>query len=190
MNIRATFPATRYRWLKKPIQAHAYRTWLIDNSSLTRRLQLRYPDFLVQALRVDYAKSIEDESALLHFKPSVRALQRDVLLFGDKEPVVFAHSVLPKASLRGVWYPLGKLGNRPLGATLFANPKVKRTALSYKKITANHALYQLATNHFQFKPAYLWARRSMFSLNTAHIRCQRLLVTEVFLPSLLEYQSL
>jgi chorismate lyase len=184
VNIFATFPNTRQRWLKKPIDAQAYRTWLIENGSLTRRLQQRYPDFLVQPIKIQDAKSIADESRLLHLKPTQLALQRDVLLFGANQAVVYAHSVLPKASLRGQWYSLGKLGNRPLGASLFAYPTIKRTALSYKKITANHALYRLATNHLQLKPSYLWARRSIFSLNHAHMRCQSILVTEVFLPSL------
>lgn len=186
VNIHAHFPATRHRWLKKPLQAQAYRAWLMESGSLTRRLQQSYPDFLVQPVKVNYAKSIADESILMHLKSAQRALQRDVLLFGGKQAVVFAHSVLPITSLRGVWYGLGKLGNRPLGATLFANPSVKRTALSYKKISANHALYRLATQHLPLKPPCLWARRSVFSLNNSHRRCQSLLVTEVFLPTLLQ----
>ena len=104
---------------------------------------------------------------------------------GDNQPVVFAHSVLPRASLRGVWNGLGRLGNKPLGATLFANPKVKRTSLSFKKLTSNHVLYQHATRHLMQNPSanipsYLWARRSIFSLN-----CANIMVTEVFLPQLL-----
>jgi chorismate--pyruvate lyase len=88
--------------------------------------------------------------------------------------------VLPRASLRGAWNGLGRLGNKPLGATLFANPKVKRTPLSYKKLTSNHALYQHAVQHLTDKPSYLWARRSIFSLS-----CANIMVTEVFLPQLL-----
>ena len=93
---------------------------------------------------------------------------------------MFAHSVLPRGSLRGAWNGLGRLGNKPLGATLFANPKVKRTPLSYKKLTPNHALYQHAIQYLTQKPSYLWARRSIFSLN-----CANIMVTEVFLPQLL-----
>ena len=99
---------------------------------------------------------------------------------GDNQPVVFAHSVLPRTSLRGAWNGLGRLGNQLLGATLFANPKVKRTPLSYKKLTPNHALYKHAAQHLTQKPSYLWARRSIFSLN-----CANIMVTEVFLPQLL-----
>jgi len=88
---------------------------------------------------------------------------------------VFAHSVLPHKSLRGRWLALSRLGNKPLGATLFANPRVKRTALSYKKLSRHHALYKHAAKGLNDKPPYLWARRSVFSLN-----CANIMLTEVF----------
>ncbi len=168
-------------WLNKPMHSGNLRHWLIDNSSLTARLQQRYPKFSVKPVAVNYTKAIYDEAVLLHLPVYKTALIREVLLFGNNQPVVFAHSVLPIASLRGPWNGLGRLENKPLGATLFANPKVKRTPLSYKKLSPNHALYKRATAHLIIKPANLWARRSIFSLN-----CARILVTEVFLEQLLE----
>lgn len=107
-------------------------------------------------------------------------LVREVLLYGNGLPVVFAQSVLPRKSLQGEWRRLGKLGNKPLGAVLFANPKVRRTPLSYKKLTPNHALYRNAIRHLTSRPDFLWARRSLFSLH-----CNHIMVTEVFLPCLM-----
>ncbi len=185
MKIQKNLSNTRQRWLNKPIQAYKLRAWLIDNGSLTARLQQHFSKFAVAPISVKYAKLFQDEAALLR-QPSYQvALIREVLLIGGNQPVVFAHSVLPRASLRGVWNGLGRLGNKPLGATLFANPKVKRTTLSYKKLTSNHTLYQHATRHLMQnpevrKPFFLWARRSIFSLS-----CANILVTEVFLPQLL-----
>ena len=172
---------SRLRWLKKPMLAKALQPWLIDNGSLTTRLQLRYSHFAVKPVAVKYAKPIADESALLHLPTYKTVLIREVLLIGNSQPVVFAHSVLPRNSLRGSWNSLCRLGNKPLGATLFANQKVKRTPLSYKKLSPYHALYQHATVHLNIKPTHLWARRSIFSLN-----CARILITEIFLPKLLE----
>ncbi len=170
----------RYRWLAKPLLSHAYRTWLINNQSLTARLQQRYLDFYVAPLTVNFLKPIHDEAAPLNVSADKIVLVRDVLLYGGQRPVVFAHSILPRKSLRGVWHGLGKLGNKPLGATLFANPRVKRTTLSYKKLSPNHTLYQHAVKYLTTKPASLWARRSVFSLN-----CATIMVTEVFLPNIL-----
>jgi len=172
---------SRLRWLKKPMLAKALQPWLIDNGSLTTSLQQRYINFAVKPMAVKYAKPIQDEAALLHLPAHKAALIREVLLMGNNQPVVFAHSVLPRTSLRGAWNGLGRLGNKPLGATLFANPVVKRTPLSYKKLSPHHKLFQHATAHLTIKPTHLWARRSIFSLN-----CARILVTEIFLPKLFQ----
>ncbi len=181
MKIRKNAANNRSQWLKKPVLAGAFQPWLIDAGSLTARLQQRYSQFAVKPVTVKYAKAIQDEAALLHLPAHKTALIREVLLIGNNQAVVFAHSVMPRTSLRGAWNGLGRLGNKPLGATLFANPKVKRTPLSYKKLAPQHALYRHAAAHLTIKPAYLWARRSIFSLN-----CANILVTEVFLEQLFQ----
>lgn len=167
-------------WQINPISAGQLKPWLIDKGSLTLRLQNRYRHFVVNPVCVRYAKPIVDEAFRLGLSSHKTALIREVLLVGNKQAVVFAHSVLPSASLRGQWAGLGKLGNQPLGAALFANPQVKRTPLRFKKLSPHHALYQHAAQYLGNRPAYLWARRSVFRLN-----CATILVTEVFLPSLL-----
>ena len=200
MKIQQNRSHPRQQWLKKPMLCGAYRKWLIDNGSLTARLKARYADFSVRPVLVKNAKSFTDESALLGLKANRHALIREVLLIGNNQPVVFAHSVLPRTSLRGAWNGLGRLGNKPLGAMLFANPKVKRTPLEYKKLPRQHPIsmrvsrmnnqlqlvYSAGTTlavaeHMQTSAKALWARRSVFSLN-----CARILVTEVFLPQLLK----
>lgn len=169
----------RSNWLRKPFSALAYRSWLVDEGSLTARLQSGYADFHVETIAQQDAKPIVDEAAVLKRKQSTAANVRDVLLMGNQEALVYAHSVLPHGSLRGEWAKLGKLGNQPLGATLFRDPRVKRTPLSYKKLSKHHALYQQAVAHLSHPPTYLWARRSVFSL-----KCAKILVTEVFLPTI------
>ena len=159
----------------------AYRKWLIDDGSLTARLKTRYADFAVKPVLLKNASAFTDESRLLCLKATQHALIREVTLMGNKQPVVFAHSVLPQASLRGAWHGLGKLGNKPLGATLFANPKVKRTPLVYKKLPRHHPISMRVTEHLQTRPKTFWARRSIFSLG-----CAKILVTEVFLNELLK----
>ena len=178
-------------WLKQPMSSQQYRPWLIDKGSLTKALQRRYVDFAVKPVNLNYAKPLRDEVALLQQRPQQRALIREVLLIGNNQAVVFAHSVLPKDALRGAWNKLGRLGNKPLGATLFANPKVKRTPLEYKKLSRNHPLFKRTTAHIKQKPRFLWARRSVFSLysasklNTIKPKCASILVTEIFLPHIL-----
>ena len=180
MNIQQHSLNHRSQWLRKPFASNHFSAWLIETGSLTARLQQRYAQFAVQAVRLGDAKPLQEEADLLRAPSHQVALIREVLLKGNGQSVVFAHSVLPKSSLRGEWHRLGRLGSKPLGAILFSNPKVTRTPLSYKKLSANHALYQHAIQHSLQKPSYLWARRSIFSLN-----CAKIMVTEVFLPALI-----
>ncbi len=180
--MRISQQALQHRqWLRKPILARSYQPWLIDNTSLTLRLKQRYSIFSVKPVNVRYSKALADEYAILHHKEEQKALVREVVLMGNSRPLVFAHSVLPKRSLRGAWHGFGRLGNKPLGEALFANPKVQRASFQFKKLRCQHPLYQAAIQHCETKAAYLWARRSVFSLN-----CASILVTEIFLPTVLE----
>jgi chorismate--pyruvate lyase len=174
----------RARWLAQPMNSGAYRQWLIERSSLTKRLQSKTKRFQVAPLSVHDGLPYLDESALLGLVPHHRALLRDVMLMDDKQALVFAHSVLPHRSLRGAWRGLSRLGNKPLGEALFTDPRVLRAPLQYKKISRNHLLYQQVAQHIDRLPRVLWARRSIFQLNSAY-QHQTIMVTEVFLPAVL-----
>ena len=163
----------------------AYRTWLIDSGSLTQRLQAKSKHFNVRALRLNRTKPQIDEAKILKIPQQQSALLREVLLLDQEQPLVFAHSVLPDKSMRGAWLGLSRLGNKPLGAALFSDPQVTRTPLQYKKINRQHALYRQAIKYLETPPLTLWARRSVFQLNSAFNR-HVIMVTEVFLPYILE----
>ena len=179
MKIYPHTPQDRQRWLRRPLACRREHRWLINPDSLTARLQQRYAQFSVRTLQMAHAHVMQDEASLLQLKSQQLATVREVLLIGNQNAVVFAHSVIPARAKRGPWHGLARLGNQPLGALLFANTQVRRTPLRYKKLSKHHMLYQKATLHLQEQPAYLWARRSVFYLN-----CVSILVTEVFLPAL------
>jgi len=58
---------------------------------------------------------------------------------------------------------LSKIGNKPLGAALFADQRVVRTPLQYKKIAKHHLLYRQVAKHLDLLPQAIWARRSIFN---------------------------
>ncbi|MBI3222879.1 MAG: chorismate lyase [Nitrosomonadales bacterium] len=154
--------------------------WLRDRGSLTLRIQQRCGQFAVRKLNGGLARIARDEAGLIGIAPQQLAYAREVLLYADGRPVVFAHSACARQHLRGAWAAVAGLGNRPLGALLFEHPLVERQPLHYKALRANHPLYQRAATLLAEPPARLWARRSLFYLHGAP-----LLVTEVFLPEIL-----
>jgi chorismate--pyruvate lyase len=159
-----------------------WRTWLTDQGSLTRRLRGLCPGFRVRRLRQGTARPQHDERAVLALPAGRSALVREVLLLCDATPLVFAHSIVPLASLHGPWHALALLGQRPLGEALFADPKVERHPLEFRRLDPRHPLHRRACADTGAALGPLWARRSLFALH-AH----PLLVTEVFLPALLRH---
>lgn len=169
-------------WQPRPINAQrTCHRWLIDRGSLTRRLQARCPSFSVRALEQRLNRPCCDELAAISSKSKELQLVREVYLYCRETPMVFAHSVLNRRNLRGAWRSISRQGAKPLGAALFANPLVKRTPLYFKKLTPRHELYLKACSLLNTLPNYLWARRSVFIL-----RGKPIIVTEVFLPGILE----
>lgn len=168
------------RWLPHLIHATPYRSWLRVPGSLTHALMRRCPAFNVVRLSQALDTAHHDEEGLLNLAPGRRALIREVLLCCGATPLVFAHSVIPREGLRGPWEGLSGLGNRPLGAALFSDPRIRRHALEFRRVDRRHPLYRKASVQLARPPASLWARRSLFTLGGCPI-----LVTEVFLPEVL-----
>ncbi len=107
-------------------------------------------------------------------------MEREVSLNCRSQPLIFAHSVVAPRALKGPWHMLSRLGARPLGAALFADPRIQRHPLCFRQLNRRHALYRRACQLLNEAPATLWARRSLFVLCGSP-----LLVTEVFLPAIL-----
>lgn len=164
-------------WANEAWRSGQWRDWLLDRGSLTLRLQRRCADFRVLRLRQVMDRPNPDERRLLHLRHGQRALVREVLLLCGDTALVFAHSVIPLHGLHGPWRGLAKLGHKPLGTTLFADPLVKRHPLTNRRLDARHPLYRAVAHRQSGLPQRIWARRSLFFLAG-----QPILVTEVFLP--------
>lgn len=66
-------------------------------------------------LETGLARANADEYVLLGVAPDTRVYVREVLLLCNEVTVVFAHSLLPSAGLRGGWNGITQLGSRSLG---------------------------------------------------------------------------
>lgn len=152
--------------------------WLTDPHSLTARIRARCHRFSVRPLKQGRAMAGIDEACLIGCGRSA-ARSREVLLYADDVPVVFAHSVVSMRDTRGAWHMFAGVGVRPLGALLFADARIARSPLAVRRLDARHPLYRRVRAAGIDTNAPLWARRSLF------MRVGRpLLVTEVFLPAI------
>lgn len=159
------------------------RPWVYESRSLTRRLgRLCGEDVTVALLRHGWRRPFRDEPPLLGLAPQEKALVRQVRLQCAGRRLVFAHSVIPRATLTGPFRRLASLGTRPLADILFTSPAVVREAMEFARLTPALALHRLARQALDLPAGVeLWGRRSRFRL-----RGHPLLVTEVFAPAIAE----
>ena len=179
-------------WVSKPLANTPLKKWLIDHDSLTKALKSHYDDFNVQVVSVHHARPHSDELKALNIHPQHLAFVREVLLLGAGKPVVFAHSVMSFKCMRASWAKFTTLGQKPLGETLFADPRINRTAMQFRQLTNRHPLYLKAVqasakSGFILKDNRLWARRSIFNLcKHQQEDAMQIMVTEVFLSTFIE----
>lgn len=168
-------------WLPARLPAsHPLHPWLTDAHSLTARIAARCARLSVRVLFQGRGRPARDEASLLGLRRGELALLREVLLVADGMPVVYARSLLAPAALRRGWQLFAGVGSRPLGAVLFADPRVARGRLAARRLDARDRRYhRAAAVAGQPVPAALWGRRSRF-LRWGHA----LLVCEIFLPAI------
>ncbi len=173
------------RWKRlAPPHADPWRGWLVYPGSLTWRIVERSRAFRVERLGERLRFPHEDEYRALG-RPSHRlAFVREVVLHADGRAVVLAHSIVSRGDLRGEWRWVRRLGTRPLAAVLFDDPLVARGRLEFARVDRRHPLWKRARAVFGRDFPSLWARRSLFRR-----RGRPLMVTEVFLPPLLELRK-
>jgi chorismate lyase len=182
--------STRLYWHKMGglnMQLHCSRIlhhWLRDAGSLTARLIAQsHGQFRVEVLFQGFDQIRLDERRALAFKNKAlnkkvlnkhhATLVREVILYGNNQPWVFARSLLPLSSLTGRLRQLRKTSHKPLGAFLFKQPHLQRSPIEIAKIHQKH----------HYLPEYLhqnqsvWGRRSVFFVDQ-----KPLMVSEVFLP--------
>jgi chorismate--pyruvate lyase len=172
------------RWITPPKRliwaapSRALRSWLLDTSSLTAKLQkLSGGKLRVQLLRQVQGRASRTEAQALGIALQQRCLVREVILQGGDQAWVFARSVLPLCSLTGSLRRLRKQGTKPLGAFLFSQPHLMRGPIALSFISRHHGYLPESL----IGQKSLWGRRSIFSLEA-----KPLVVSEVFLPNFVD----
>lgn len=150
--------------------------WLRDVGSLTSRLrQACSQGFRLELLSEADEAVPGDARPLLDFD---MARARRVRMFCGAKLCVCATTLMPAVTLDGdPW--LATLGDRPLGDALLERGGIQRSPFEFTRADPDHALFAPALQEIDIRPAWVWARRSLFTLAAG-----RLLVYEMFLPGL------
>lgn len=150
-------------------------SWLFDASSLTARLiDLCDNNFSVQVISQQWQTLNAEEATAMSLKDVRSALIRQVVLCRGDTPLVYARTVIPATTIQGAQRRFANMGNRPLGAMLFADRTMRREEVQVALLpTAHEARKYVKTEEV------VWGRRSVFRVSGKPI-----LVSEYFLPAL------
>jgi chorismate--pyruvate lyase len=155
-------------------------SWIFETPSLTWRMQqLCNGRFRVRVLSQRWQRPMFNERIMLGMRDGEYGMVRQVQLLCDQQPWIYARTVIPMRTLSGTQRRLAYLGDKPLGALLFADKSISRGQMEVACITPGQAIHDIATRDLREKNRQIWGRRSVFYRDA-----RPLLVSEVFLPSL------
>ena len=157
--------------------------WLLDTGSLTERLQSQCSLFHLTLIGQRQAEITLEEFERVRAPGQLFNSQqwqvREVLLWGDNQPWVFARSIIPQKLCENDFVDLN---TKPLGQLIFNDKRFKRMPFEVTNMCCSQDF--LAQLHISSK-MNLWGRRSVFRFENLNMT-----VSEVFLPNCPAYQEM
>tara|TARA_X000000368_G_scaffold394202_1_gene360539 strand:- start:335 stop:826 length:492 start_codon:yes stop_codon:yes gene_type:complete len=137
--------------------------WLEEEGSITARISSR-AEFKLEILNDDIGFAEDEEYIALEMPPEELRI-REVVLYGDLVPLVYARSIIPELTASKGYPGLGTIGSKPLGDLLFQSELFVKTCRKF-------AQFQSSSKEV------FWGRRTHYL-----VRGYPLTVMEVFLLS-------
>ena len=114
-------------------------SWLNEPGSITSRIK-SFSNFRLKLLRDGPSEVdiIEDDLIVANYEENNT---REVLLYSDEEPLIYAKSIIPLETIRLGLGVLGNLKENPLGDILFSNPEIKKEYMLFSKFESNKKIF-------------------------------------------------
>ena len=106
-----------YEAMNIQLKNEIIKSWLLEEGPITKRIKSN-EKFELELLRDDLGHVNKlDRSFLGHLNGDMKI--REVILYGNQNPRVYAQSIIPVETINQGLSKLGKLGTKPLGDILF-----------------------------------------------------------------------
>ena len=110
--------------------------WLYEEGSITSKISST-ADFKLEVLNDALGKAKPSEYQDINIEPQIIRV-REVVLYGDDKPVVYARSIIPLLASSKGYSSLGKIGNKPLGDLIFQSKLFIKTDRFFAKFKASN----------------------------------------------------
>ena len=186
MNVPYTFPVGIQSSWGQPndfeINNLLLKSWILDTGSLTEKLQSECQTFYLTLIGQRQAEITLEEFAQVRTNKQPFAQEdwqvREVLLWGDGQPWVFARSIIPQ---RLCQQDFADLNTQPLGQLIFNDKRFKRMPFQITHMLNPQPFYQQLSLSADMD---LWGRRSVFGFEEL-----KMMVCEIFLPDSPAYKT-
>ena len=161
-------------WQNKINSKSELRLWLTNRSSLSKRVKniARFQVIQIRPAIINFLKIEKDK--FRNFRKGQLYL-REVMLYADGLPIMYARTVTPKINLRGFWNGIKRLQDNPLSDIIFEQKVIKRSPFIYSRFSKNDDISKSVRNSGHNDFNILVSRQSMFNYNNKSV-----LLTEVF----------
>ena len=121
------------------VQNKEILSWLNESGSITSRIK-SFSNFRLKLLRdgpgeVDIT---EDDLIVANYEENNT---REVILYSDEKPLIYAKSIIPLETIKLGLGVLGSLKENPLGDILFSNPEIKKKYMLFAKFESNKKIF-------------------------------------------------
>ena len=149
-----------YEAMNAQLKNKIIKSWLLEEGPITKRIESN-EKFELKLLRDDLGNVNKlDRSFLGHLNGDMKI--REVILYGNQNPRVYAQSIIPVETINQGLSKLGKLGTKPLGDILFEKNIFKKENTVFAK--------------FKDKKNIFWGRKTKYNVKNKPFS-----VMEVFL---------
>lgn len=136
------------------------KSWLLEQGPITKRIK-SIAEFRLELIQDEFSDATDDEILFLKID-SEEIRIREVILFGNENPMVFARTIIPDTTIEKGLKELGKIGNKPLGDILFEKDIFSKEDIVFAS--------------FKDKESLFWGRKIKYT-----VKDQPFSVMEVFL---------
>ncbi|MDA9210727.1 chorismate lyase [Methylophilaceae bacterium] len=161
-------------WTKNIKIDSKLKLWLLDMKSLSYRIR-SIAKLEIIPVKTSVKNIFLNEKKELGNIKSEHLYLREVLIYADKLPIMYARTALPLKYLRGFWHKIKKLNNKPLADIVFERKMIKRSDFKFKKPSINDEFSRKVTILNLKNIKILATRQSTFQNKN-----KKVVLTEVF----------
>jgi chorismate--pyruvate lyase len=171
-------------WNKNIQIEHKLKFWLLDVKSLSYRIR-NIAKLEIIPIETRVSNIFLNEKKVFGHRKSEHLYLREVLIYADKLPIMYARTILPSKYLRGFWHKIKKLNNKPLADIVFERRMIIRSDFKFKKPSINDD-FSKRIKMFSLKKIKILATRQ----STFKNKNEKVLLTEVFFNNFEQFDYL